>query len=214
MKRITLVLGSSSPRRKEIITQNIDLIKKELNIDEIDLEIISPTIDERFIDKNLIPSIENIDDYPIYISKYKMDNLLSYFDLNQISKEGKIIITCDTAIIFKNKIYGKPKDIKENIKYLNEFSSSSQKVISGYTIFYNGIFYSNKTTSIVTFNKLSNTIILNYLNSINTLDKAGGYSFQDDTSFHLIKKIHGSKLNIIGFPLEDIIDNIKKMFAN
>ena len=102
-----------------------------------------------------------------------------------------------------------PKDKKENITFLKEFSSSTQKVISGFSIYYNNSIYSSKSISLVTFNKLEDSKINEYIEKIPTLDKAGGYSYQDDYKFHLINNIKGSTFNIIGLPLEDILDKLK-----
>lgn len=209
MNKLQLILGSSSPRRKEIIKSNLNKFKEILNVDDITLSIISPTLDERELDKTILKDLINIEDYPLILSKYKMDNILDILKNNNVNLANTLIITSDTSIIFNNKIYGKPKDKKENIAFLKEFSSSTQKVISGFSIYYNNSIYSSKSISLVTFNKLEDSKINEYIEKIPTLDKAGGYSYQDDYKFHLINNIKGSTFNIIGLPLEDILDKLK-----
>ena len=209
MNKLQLILGSSSPRRKEIIKSNLNKFKEILNVDDITLSIISPTLDERELDKTILKDLINIEDYPLILSKYKMDNILGILKNNNVNLANTLIITSDTSIIYNNKIYGKPKDKKENITFLKEFSSSTQKVISGFSIYYNNSIYSSKSISLVTFNKLEDSKINEYIEKIPTLDKAGGYSYQDDDKFHLINNIKGSTFNIIGLPLEDILDKLK-----
>jgi septum formation protein len=53
----------------------------------------------------------------------------------------------------------------------------------------------------VTFHDLNAESIESYLESINPLDKAGGYAAQDDGG-RLIAKIEGSVSNVIGLPME------------
>ena len=209
MNKLQLILGSSSPRRKEIIKSNLNKFKEILNVDDITLSIISPNLDERELDKTILKDLINIEDYPLILSKYKMDNILDILKNKNVNLANTLIITSDTSIIFNNKIYGKPKDKKENITFLKEFSSSTQKVISGFSIYYNNSIYSSKSISLVTFNKLEDSKINEYIEKIPTLDKAGGYSYQDDYKFHLINNIKGSTFNIIGLPLEDILDKLK-----
>ena len=45
------------------------------------------------------------------------------------------------------------------------------------------------------------------------MDKAGAYGYQDNQDFALVKKIHGSKANVIGFPVEMIKRDLKKHFS-
>ena len=45
------------------------------------------------------------------------------------------------------------------------------------------------------------------------MDKAGAYGYQDNQDFALVKKINGSKTNVIGFPIEAIKEDLKKYFS-
>ena len=57
----------------------------------------------------------------------------------------------------------------------------------------------------VTFHDLNAESIERYLESINPLDKAGGYAAQDDGG-RLIAKIQGSLSNVIGLPVERLVE--------
>ncbi len=50
------------------------------------------------------------------------------------------------------------------------------------------------------FRKLSDSEILEYLESIEYMDKAGSYAFQENGS-RIIDEVRGSITNVIGFPL-------------
>lgn len=186
INEIKIVLASSSPRRKELLSELTN-----------NIEIIKPDFDETKISKELI----NKEEYPLNEAILKRDYVLNNYLLDlSIS----ILLTCDTAIVFNNKIYGKPKDLKEAYSMLNNFSSSTHKVISGYTLTYKNKRIEKSIVSEVTFNKLSDLKIKEYINNNQVLDKAGSYGIQFDNKYHLINKIKGSYNNIVGLPIEDI----------
>lgn len=193
INEIKIVLASSSPRRKELLnklTNNIQVIKPNFNEDMISKEL------------------ENKEEYPLNEALLKRNYVLNNYSLDL---SNSILLTCDTAIIFNNKIYGKPKDLIEAYKMLNEFSSSTHKVISGYTLSYKNKVVEKSIVSEVTFNELSDTKIKEYINNNEVLDKAGSYGIQFDDKYHLINKIKGSYNNIVGLPIEDIEIEIKKI---
>ncbi len=181
---LVIILGSSSPRR-------IELIKKL----GYKYKIIKPEIDERIIDET-----NNKEEYSIKEAILKAKAILSNYDL----KENELLLTLDTSIIFNNKIYNKPLSLNKNIKMLEDFSNNTHQVISGYYLKYKDKEIINKTTTLVTFNNLTKEDILSYINQEKTLDKAGGYAIQDNQKYHLVKSIEGSFYNVIGFPIEDI----------
>lgn len=188
---VLIILGSSSPRRKELI--------KKLNIP---YRIIIPHIDERLLDDYFFINKDNLNikEYPLKEAILKANSILSNYKL----KDNEILLTLDTAIIFNNKIYNKPKDKEEAINTLKEFSSSFHECISGYQLIYQNKIIKRSVITKVYFNKLSTSLINKYINEINVYDKAGSYAIQDDKKYHLINKIEGSYYNVIGFPLEDI----------
>lgn len=192
---VIIILGSSSPRRKELI--------KKLNIP---YRIMIPHIDERLLDDYFFINKNNIDikEYPLKEAILKANSLLSNYNL----KDNEILLTLDTAIIFNNKIYNKPKNKKDAFNTLKEFSSSFHECISAYQLIYKNKIIKRSVITKVYFNKLSTSLINRYLNEINVFDKAGSYAIQDDKKYHLINKIEGSYYNVIGFPLEDIKKDI------
>jgi len=180
-----IILGSSSPRRKDLLSKITT-----------DFKIINPTFDERTIN---IKSTH----YALEEAYHKALSLL-----DEISKED-CLICVDTIVVLDNKIYGKPVDKEDAKRILLELSNKTHKVITGYIILKDEEVITNEVTSLVTFNKLDQATIDNYIESIDVLDKAGAYSYQDDAKFHLIKEISGSYSNIMGFPVEEIESELK-----
>lgn len=181
------ILGSSSPRRKELF--------HEISNDFI---IMKPTFDE---DK--IPV--STPNYPLEQARHKANSIKHKI------KPDDCLICCDTIVKLGDKIFGKPKNKKESYEMLRELSSNTHEVISGYCIIYKNHIIVNEVTSQVTFNYLSDELINSYINGINTLDKAGAYALQDDLEYHLIKSVRGSIYNVIGLPLEAIKKDLLRL---
>lgn len=189
-----IILGSSSPRRIELIN------KLGLNY-----KIIKPTFDER--------SIKNIkEDYSSFLAFKKLESILlnnsSDFDIN-----NDLVLCMDTSISKENRIFNKPTSFNEAYSFLKEFSNSLHEVITGFAIYYQNRIIIDKDITYVYFNDLSDELIKDYINDkeINVYDKAGSYAIQFDYKYHLINKIKGSLDNVIGFPSEKLISILKEL---
>ena len=105
-----LILGSSSPRR-------IELLKTLIS----DFKILKPLFDESTLSA---PT----SDYALEEAKNK------YISLKSLANPNDFIICCDTVVILDDEIFGKPKDYNEAFKMLKRLSGKTHKVISGYVI--------------------------------------------------------------------------------
>lgn len=181
-----IILSSSSPRRHEILN--------EFNIEHL-----------------VIPSSANeISDFKINPKEVCETNsrLKAEFLINDYPND--IIIGADTIVVINNEILGKPKDKDDAVRMLNLLSSNTHEVISGVTIIKQGNINTFSVTSKVTLNKLSNDDILNYINNDYVYDKAGSYAIQSPYFKPYIKNVEGSYYNIVGLPIEKLIEELKK----
>ncbi len=112
------------------------------------------------------------------------------------------VLGADTVVVLKGKIMGKPKSQKEALKMLRALSGRRHFV-------YTGIALRNPETgkiktafekTAVEFKKLAEKDILNYLDAVHVLDKAGAYAIQEGPK--IVKKIKGSYSNVVGLPVE------------
>ncbi len=176
------ILASNSPRRKSLLGE---IIK--------DFKVVIKPIDE---------------------TKYPIDKI-SYYKAIEVSKEypDDIIISGDTVVILDNLILGKPKDKIDAYNKLKSLSNRTHEVKTSYTIYSENknIDVTRIVTSKVTFNDLSEDLISSYIAYGSCFDKAGAYGIQDNDKFPLIKKIEGSYNNIVGFPIEEIKEDLKKL---
>ncbi len=185
-----IYLASKSPRRRKLLKQ-LNLKFKSFGID----------IDET-VKRN-----ENPSSAVVRLSKEKLE-------IAKRKKLNGIIITADTIVVLGKKILGKPKSEKDAFDILKLLSGRTHIVYTGFSV-YNSI--SQKTISEyekteVTFRKLSDQEILEYIASGSPMDKAGAYGIQDDFGAVFIKKINGCYYNVVGLPLAKLYQALLRIF--
>lgn len=183
-----LILGSSSPRRKEILKFfNLRFIQVTSSFDE-----------STFHNKKFSP--------------HKFVTRCAKAKAFSIAKKHpkSTILTADTIVYFKGKIYLKPKSRDEAIKMLQELSGNCHFVYSGICIWKAKKSYTSWEKSKVCFNKLTLREINIYLNTFNFWDKAGSYAVQKGGSI-LINRIEGCFYNVMGLPINATKELLKKV---
>lgn len=184
-----LILASQSPRRFEILKNaGFDFTVRVSDADEtLPLSINTPKA-----------AVE-------YLSKIKAEAIATQSD--------EVILSADTVVSFGNKILGKPVNGDDAFLTLRTLSGKTHSVYTGVTI------KQQKKTSVfsvktdVTFYKLADKEILNYIKTGEPLDKAGSYGIQG-TAAVFVKKINGDYLNVVGLPLSRTVRELKKFGIN
>lgn len=195
-KDITLILGSSSPRRHELISY-IDC----------NVETLSPPFDESTITD---PDPQRL---VCLLAQGKASSILQLHDLDGLAK--KILITSDTVVYHEGKILGKPTDKEDAVAMLKSMSGKTHQV---YTCVNFSYLHKNESlehrkivvTSDVSFAELSDEEIESYTSTTEPYDKAGSYAVQGRGCF-MIKEIKGSHTNVMGLPLAETIAELKKI---
>jgi len=177
--KIKIFLASKSPRRRKLLKQlNLNFRSFSVDINEI------------------VKRKEKPSSAVLRLSKEKLELA------KEKNLEG-IIITADTIVVLDSKILGKPKDKKDAFRILKMLSGRTHTVYTGYSIFNseNTRTISEYETTKVTFRKLTDEEILEYIAGGSPMDKAGAYGIQDDFGAVFIKKINGCYYNVVGLPL-------------
>lgn len=188
LRNFTIVLGSKSPRRKEIL---------ELG-------------GYKFITK--LKEIEEI--LPNKISTYKAAEYLSKLKSEAYTvNQNELLITSDTTVVLDNEILGKPKNKKEAFIMLKSLRGRAHQVISGVTIKTNHKSFSFSEITNVYFKEFHDDDIDFYIDNYKPFDKAGSYGIQEWIGVNFIEKIEGCYYNVMGLPLSRINDEIKKIPA-
>ncbi len=190
MKHV-FILASASPRRKELVSHlKIPFVVLPANIDE---EVEAPT-----------PSF--------LVEKLAIDKgLATHKQFRKEHTDPCFILSADTLVALGNKIYSKPKDQKDAARILLELSGKTHQVFTGVSFIYENHSeiktHSFVVESLVTFDLIGNEILQIYLDTKESLDKAGAYGIQGP-SLTFISKLEGSYSNVVGLPLSDVVREI------
>lgn len=186
------ILGSASPRRREILRDFFDPLK-----------VVHPSIDE-----SVNPG-ETPESFVSRITREKMRSVIS-----QITVSGNFIaVTSDTIVTIDNLILGKPESMESAVEMLNLLSGREHRVLTGLSVYAGdaeeGIDLAGLESTSVLFRKLDRDAIRKYLKLVDYSDKAGSYAVQEYGDM-LVESINGSITNVIGFPLRLFFSLLQK----
>jgi|APGre2960657404_1045060.scaffolds.fasta_scaffold02348_5 septum formation protein len=188
MEANSIVLGSGSPRRKQLLT--------ELGFQ---LEIVALDIDESY--PSNLASLE----VASFVATKKMDAL------KKLKPHTELLLTADTTVVFSNQILGKPVDEKNAKEMLELLSGQKHIVNTGVELSFNGKTETLSCYTEVQFNQLSPGQIDYYISNFNPFDKAGSYGIQDWFGLIGIKSINGSYTNVVGLPTDETYQAIQRL---
>ena len=175
-----LILGSASPRRKEILAQ----------VGIIPFEIRAPNIDETPLAKEL----------PLQYCRRITEKKIQALKL----ADDEIAICADTTVAVGRRILGKPSDRDEANSFLSLLSGRRHKVITCVAVRKQNKIRTKEVVSRVKMRVLGFEEKEFYLNSGDWEGKAGGYGIQGIAS-SFIPWIGGSYTGIVGLPLTETI---------
>ena len=189
LNKYNIILGSQSPRRKELLQKTG--LKFIVEISE---------------------AKEEFENYKKIEDAAKSMALLKAKSFKNL-KNNDVLICADTLVSINQKILGKPKTRSEAKKMLKILSGKKHKVTTGVvikSIKKQKIFYDS---TIVMFKELSEQDIEYYIKEFKPYDKAGSYAIQEWIGIIGIKWIKGSYFNVMGLPTEKLYSELIK-FSN
>jgi septum formation protein len=175
-----LILGSQSPRRKEI-----------LSYFSIPFQQATSAFDENSVLFHGQPEA-----YACAIAKGKADALHAKYP-------DKVILTADTVVFCKGKIYGKPNNESEAYQFFSELVGTWHTVFTGVVVRYEDKEYIKGEATRVLFNDLTPDQIKHYLSRVEWADKAGGYAIQAVGGL-IVSRIDGCYYNVMGLPINTV----------
>jgi septum formation protein len=173
----SFVLASASLRRIELLN-NIKIFPKIIYSSDINEDINSK---------------ENPKNYCIRIAKNKALKALEKYP-------EEFVLSADTIVFCSNKIFLKPKNKEEAKKFLTFFSGRKHNVLTCVCLAKRNLIKVKKVITKITFKKLTNQEIEEYILTNEWKDKAGAYAIQGYAE-KFIKRINGSYSNVVGLPL-------------
>ncbi len=187
IKHTTVILGSQSPRRKQLLAGLGLTFEVE----------VRETVE--FVDPNL-SAIEAVRQIAIC----KAEAFRNRVDC--------LIICADTVVVSdKGEILGKPKDKQEAIATLTNLSGKKHLVLTAVAILWKGKISTFVEKTTVYFYELNLDEIEYYVTKFEPLDKAGSYGIQEWIGLIAIEKIEGEYNNVVGLPTAKLYQELKKL---
>lgn len=185
-----LVLASASPRREELLRSlGLSFTILPAHIDETWQEGETPAAHVRRLAREKAAAMA-------------------------VKHPQAIVLGADTIVALDGLILGKPKNRKQAREMLQRLSGRTHTVFTGFALAQESrnVATTRVVRSAVRFKVISPDEMGWYIASAEPYDKAGGYAAQGmGASF--IKSIRGSYTNVIGLPVCEVLEELKKLDA-
>lgn len=122
------------------------------------------------------------------------------------------VLAADTIGLLAGNVLLKPQNKTDFINMLSAMSAKTHLVLTAVAVCFDGKCESIISKSLVTFAELSQAEILDYWDSGEPEDKAGGYAIQG-LGGRFVTHIEGSYSGIVGLPLEQTWKLLQKVCA-
>lgn len=185
-----LILGSQSPRRREILSY-FNLPFKQVS---------------SHFDEDSIPFQGNPQEYVRILAEKKGDSLIHQFP-------SSIILTADTIVYKEGRIFGKPRNEEEAYEFLKELSGQWHHVFTGLSVYSKGQKFQALEETRVLFHSLTEEQMQIYHHIHAFADKAGGYMIQGSGSL-VVKRIEGCYYNVVGLPINALVSVLSQAGVN
>ena len=181
------LLASSSPRRRELLTQA-----------GIEFEVVSPDAPES---ESTALSIRELT---------TLNATRKAFAVARREPDA-VVLAADTLVALEGRVIGKPADLDDAAAILRRLSGREHQVCTSVFVCRAATrqTHSLYVISHVQFRQLSDAEISAYLGKINPLDKAGAYAAQGHGR-EIIEGIRGSYTNVVGLPVEETLAALRR----
>ncbi|MBU3759775.1 MAG: septum formation protein Maf [Candidatus Omnitrophica bacterium] len=192
MKKIFIYLASQSPRRSQILQG---------------LGVEFETVISRYDEKTSVCGKERPSRL---VQRHAAGKALMAQIPGSKKLENSLILGADTIVYFRGRILGKPASYREAERTLLEMTGKSHWVYTGLVLLdpMSGKVYSGFEKTRVHFHRWGKEKIRSYVRYAQVLDKAGSYAIQCEPC--IVKRISGSKTNVIGLPEPLLKELIRK----
>ncbi len=173
-----LILGSGSPRRRELLAQ-LGVVADDIRPPDINED---PHKDEA-------PR-----PYCVRLAREKAQAIPS--------DPSEIVLSADTTVALGRRILGKPRDTGEAAEFLTKLSGRRHRVITAVAVRKGDQMWERDVVTQVKMKNLSNEELNAYLATNDWQGKAGGYAIQGPAGA-FIPWINGSFTAVVGLPLAE-----------
>jgi len=186
-----LILGSASPRRRDILAS--------LGVPII---VLHAAIDER---------AATSEEPREYVERIVLEKLAAVSVAVQEPERCSGLLVADTIVVLDGEILGKPTDVADAEALLTRIVGRAHTVITRYAISVSPHLEEPKLArsveSRVTMRAASPAEVRDYAATGEGLDKAGAYAAQGIGAF-LVSRIDGSFTNVVGLPACEVVEDL------
>ena len=179
-----LILASSSPRRRELMTQAGFLF-----------DVLAANIDE-----TRRPNETPTD----YVQRLALEKAGAIAALHPEA----IVLGADTTVVLNGEVMNKPTNLADAERMLRALSGQTHQVHTGLAVVAGSSTHSHVETTDVIFREITPAELAAYLASGDALDKAGAYGIQGYAA-RWIPRIEGDYFNVVGLPLSAVVSLLK-----
>lgn len=173
-----LILGSGSPRRKELLAQ-IGVVVDEIRPPEIDETPARGELPRPYCARMATEKARAVP-----------------------AASDELVLCADTTVALGRRILGKPEDEKEAAEFLLALSGRRHRVITAVALRRGGHIWQRDVVTTVQMKRLSDLELNAYLHSGEWQGKAGAYGIQG-LAGSFIPWINGSFTGVVGLPLSE-----------
>ncbi|MGH1466163.1 MAG: Maf family protein [Cognatishimia sp.] len=173
-----LILGSGSPRRKELLAQ-IGVVADDIRPPDIDETPQKGEMPRRYCNR---------------IAREKVSAVQA--------NSTDIVLCADTTVALGRRILGKPKDAAQAAEFLVALGGRRHSIITSVALRKGDQMWQRDVVSYAKMKRLSDDELNSYLASNDWRGKAGGYAIQGPAGA-FIPWISGSFTGIVGLPLAE-----------
>ena len=173
---LRLILGSASPRRRELLAQ-IGVIPHAVRPPDIDETPRKAELPRDYVRRIALEKVQAVDGAP-----------------------DEVILCADTTVALGRRIMGKPADAAQAAAFLHLLSGRRHRVITAVAVKRGDRIWQTDVMTAVMFKRLSNPEVNAYLATGDWLGKAGAYAIQGPAGA-FIPWINGSFTGVVGLPL-------------
>jgi septum formation protein len=178
MPRPRVILASQSPRRRELLA----LIGIAHDVQPAD-------IDERYLNGE---------------APRAHAERLAREKAQKVHAPDAIVIGSDTIVVVDGDVLGKPRDAEDAARMLARLSGRRHAVITAVAAAWKGRLESAVEEVDVTFHRLSDREIREYIATGEPMDKAGAYGIQGFGAT-IVERVDGDYFAVMGLPLQKLV---------
>lgn len=186
-----LLLGSKSPRRRELLGQ----LGLPCRIVDIDVE---ETLPRQVVASKVAEKL----------SRKKAEGYAG------VLADDEVLVTADTVVVHEEVVLGKPHSREEAVDMLCALSGKTHQVYTGVTLRGSKSMVSFTERTDVVFRTLKKEEINYYVDVYKPFDKAGAYGIQEWIGMVGIERIEGCFYNVMGLPVARLYSELRHLVGD